>query len=72
MTVNKERNMKPSLAVRIDYLVGNMMIQLVKRLGPIDDDTTSVSEVYFQMDLIRKQISETLIDHLDAQEESTV
>jgi hypothetical protein len=73
MTVNKEKNMKPSLAVRINYLVGTMMIEFVKRLGPLDEDrNTKVTDAYFHMNLLRKEISDTLIDHLDAEEESTV
>jgi hypothetical protein len=73
MIVNKGRNMKPALAVKINYLIGSMMIEYVRHLGPIsDDDDTRVSQAYFKLNLIRQEISNNLMDYLDAQEESTV
>jgi hypothetical protein len=67
--------MNPTVAVKINYLVGSMMLEFVRRFGPIrpnEDPSSKASEVYYHMEEKRKEISETLIDYLDANEEQKV
>jgi hypothetical protein len=62
--------MNKALAVAINYMVGSMMLEFARGLGPIPPNGSSkLTMTYKSMEKIRKEISDTLIDHIDAQEE---
>jgi len=65
--------MNRKLAVQINYMVGSMLLEFTKRLGPIPEfDPSILSDTYEEMQKIRHQISETLLDYIDAEEEESM
>jgi hypothetical protein len=69
--------MKRAEGVAINYLVGSMMVAFLRELGPIpskrpNDHDTPVRRAYNEMEKIREQISETLLDYIDADEEEKI
>jgi hypothetical protein len=62
--------MNRALAVSINYMVGSMMLEFTRHMGPIPrDGNTKLTQTYAAMEKIRKEISLCLIDHIDAEEE---
>lgn len=68
--------MKRKAGVHINYLVGSMMLLFVRNLGPIPSFDSipdlKVLETYNEMEKIRQQISETILDSIDSEEEEEV
>ena len=57
--------MEAAAAIEINFLVGSMMLEFAKRLGPIPLDVDGVSriaETYDEMERIRTHISEVLLN----------
>jgi hypothetical protein len=70
------RFMKRAEGVRINFLVGSMMLAFVRNMGPIPSHgnvpNAKLLQTYNDMEAIREQISETILDYLDAEEEEKV
>lgn len=64
-----------SAALQVNFLVGSMMLEFAKKLGPIPldvDNVNAVVQTYDEMERIRKRISEILLDYVDSTEEPEV